>query len=82
MFENFRADIDRYIALEDHPWFMLVSGFIEPGAKLFGRIEIDHGAAIGANAVVTKDIPAQAVAVGIPAKIISYQGAQDYVIIR
>jgi serine O-acetyltransferase len=35
--------------------------------------------AIGANAVVTKDLPDRAVAVGIPAKIISYQGSQGLV---
>ncbi|MBF2026926.1 MAG: serine acetyltransferase [Oscillatoriales cyanobacterium C42_A2020_001] len=40
------------------------------GAKLFGAIVIGDDANIGANAVVLKDIPAGATAVGIPAKII------------
>ena len=40
------------------------------GAKILGRITIGRGAVIGANAVVTKDIPAGAVAVGVPAKVI------------
>lgn len=39
------------------------------GAKLLGAITIGDGATIGANAVVVKDVPAGAVAVGIPAKI-------------
>ena len=40
------------------------------GAKLFGAIQIGHDAQIGANAVVLKDVPAGATAVGIPAKIV------------
>jgi len=56
--------------------------FIGPGAKLFGAIKIGNDVAIGANAVVTKDLPDNAVAVGIPAKIISYKGSQDFVIYR
>ena len=34
----------------------------------------------GANAVVTKDLPDNAVAVGIPAQIVSYEGSKDFVI--
>lgn len=34
---------------------------------------IGDGAVIGANAVVNKDIPAYAVAGGIPAKVIKYK---------
>lgn len=44
---------------------------IGAGAKLLGPIHIGNGARIGANAVVLCDVPAQGVAVGIPAKIIS-----------
>lgn len=56
--------------------------YIAPGAKLFGPIEIGHDVAIGANAVVTKSLPDRAVAVGIPAQIISYQGSFEFVIYR
>lgn len=56
--------------------------FIGPGAKVIGKIKIGNDVAIGANAVVTKDLPDNAVAVGIPAKIISYAGSQDFVIYR
>jgi serine O-acetyltransferase len=41
------------------------------GAKLIGNISIGNGARIGANAVVTRDIPANAVATGIPARIVN-----------
>jgi serine O-acetyltransferase len=40
------------------------------GAVLLGPITIGEGAVIGANAVVLKDVPAGALAVGIPARII------------
>jgi len=38
------------------------------GAAILGPIEVGSGARIGANAVVTKDVPAGATMVGIPAK--------------
>lgn len=41
---------------------------ISTGAKVLGPINIGDGAKIGANAVVLKDVPAMATAVGIPAK--------------
>ena len=36
-------------------------------------VHIHNGAVIGAGSVVTKDIPANAIAVGNPAKIIKYR---------
>lgn len=39
------------------------------GAKILGPVWIGDGARIGANAVVTKDVPAGAVAVGVPAVV-------------
>ncbi|MDO5099934.1 MAG: serine O-acetyltransferase EpsC [Corynebacterium sp.] len=41
---------------------------IGAGAKVLGPITIGAGSAIGANAVVTKDVPPNHIAVGIPAK--------------
>ena len=40
------------------------------GAKILGAVIIGDGAIIGANAVVVKNVPAGAVAVGIPAMIV------------
>jgi serine O-acetyltransferase len=40
------------------------------GAKILGPITIREGAKIGCNAVVVKDVPAGATAVGIPARIL------------
>jgi serine O-acetyltransferase len=44
--------------------------FIGPGAKILGSISIGSHAVIGANAVVTHDVPPNAVAVGVPARIL------------
>jgi serine O-acetyltransferase len=43
---------------------------IGAGAKVLGPITIGENARIGSNAVVVKDVPAGATAVGIPARII------------
>jgi serine O-acetyltransferase len=43
---------------------------IGSGAQVLGPIEIGEGAKIGANSVVTKDVPAGATVVGIPAKAV------------
>ena len=40
------------------------------GAKILGPITIGNGAKIGSNAVVVKDVPAGATAVGIPARVL------------
>ncbi len=53
--------------------------YIGPGAKIFGSIKIGNNVAIGANCVVTKDIPDNAVVVGVPGKVISYKGSEGYV---
>ncbi len=56
--------------------------YVGPGAKVIGRIRVGDRAALGANAVVTKDVPDGAVAVGVPAKVISFEGSGDFVIVR
>lgn len=56
--------------------------YIAPGARAFGSIIIESDVAIGANAVVTRSLPKNAVAVGIPAKVINYNGTQDLITYR
>ena len=41
--------------------------FVGSGAKVIGPVRVGDGARIGANAVVLKDVPAGATAVGVPA---------------
>lgn len=43
---------------------------IASGAKILGNIHIGTNARVGANAVVLKDVPPNATAVGMPARII------------
>jgi serine O-acetyltransferase len=40
------------------------------GAKILGPLTVGEGAKVGSNAVVVKDVPAGATAVGIPARIL------------
>lgn len=53
--------------------------YIGPGAKIIGNIRVGNNAAIGANCVVTKDVPDNAVVVGVPGKIISFDGSLGYI---
>lgn len=46
---------------------------IHCGAKILGDITMDNNSVAGANAVVIKDVPENAIVGGIPAKIIKYR---------
>lgn len=49
--------------------------YLAPGAKVFGKIHVGNNVKIGANAVVYKDIPDNAIVVLDPGfKILSYKG--------
>lgn len=48
---------------------------IGAGAKVIGRITVGDHAKIGANAVVLRDVPAFALAVGVPATIVALKGS-------
>ena len=56
--------------------------FIGPGAVIVGPIRVGNDVVIGANAVVIRDLPDQAVAVGVPPKVVSLEGSADYVQFR
>ncbi|HSF71885.1 MAG TPA: serine O-acetyltransferase, partial [Methylotenera sp.] len=49
---------------------------IGAGAKVLGPITIGKNAKIGSNAVVVKDVPENATAVGIPARILEEEKAK------
>jgi serine O-acetyltransferase len=53
--------------------------YIGPGAKIVGAVRIGNDVAIGANSVVTKDVPDHSVVVGIPGRVISQDGSAGYV---
>ncbi|HSM80786.1 MAG TPA: acyltransferase [Nodosilinea sp.] len=54
---------EKGITIEDRCW-------IGSGAKILDGVTIGYGSAIGAGAVVTKDIPPYSVAVGVPARVL------------
>ena len=47
------------------------------GAKILGPVEIGEGTAVGANAVVVKDTPADAIATGVPATVRPRKGPAE-----
>ncbi|MHA1264915.1 MAG: serine O-acetyltransferase [Candidatus Helarchaeota archaeon] len=47
---------------------------IGAGAKLLGPIKIGDNVKIGANSVVTRDVPSNSVVVGVPGRIVSRNG--------
>ena len=47
---------------------------ISAGAKVLGNVTLGDNVIVGANAVVTKDVPANCVVVGVPAYIIKKNG--------
>ena len=67
---NEQRNIKRHPTLKDN----VVVG---SGAQILGPVTIGKNAKIGANAVVTKDVPENAVMVGIPAKNVSETSGSD-----
>lgn len=53
--------------------------YIGPGAKIVGAVHVGDDVAIGANCVVTDDVPDHAVVVGVPGRVISFEGSAGYV---
>ncbi|GAB3700089.1 serine O-acetyltransferase EpsC [Mariniluteicoccus flavus] len=56
------AKVKRHPTLED-------GVVVGAGARILGPITVGQGARIGANAVVTRDVPAAATVVGVPGKV-------------
>jgi len=67
---NDQRDLKRHPTLEDN----VVVG---SGAQVLGSVIVGKNAKIGANAVVTKDVPENAVMIGIPAKNINTKSVSD-----
>lgn len=60
---------------DDNSWVKIGDNcYIGLGVKIFGNVTIGNNVTIGANAVVTHDIPDNAIVGGIPAKIIRFKG--------
>ena len=53
--------------------------YIGPSVCLIENVTIGNNVSIGAGAVVTKDIPDNATAAGVPAKVINYNNPARYI---
>lgn len=53
--------------------------WIGDDALIMKGLKIGHGSVIGANSVVTKDIPPYAIVIGSPAKILRYRFNEDII---
>ena len=67
---NEQRNIKRHPTLKDN----VVVG---SGAQILGPVTVGKNAKIGANAVITKDVPENAVMVGIPAKNVAETSGSD-----
>ena len=47
--------------------------YLATGSKILGPISIGNNVSVGANAVVIKSVPDNAIVAGVPAKILSYK---------
>jgi serine O-acetyltransferase len=56
--------------------------WLGPGAVVAGRIEVGSDAAVGANSVVLRDVPARGVVLGVPARLVSHKGSFSQVTYR
>jgi len=54
--------------------------WIYAGAKVLGGVKIGNNVTIGANSVVTHDIPDNAVVAGVPARVLRYKNPDEFVI--
>ena len=66
---NDQRNIKRHPTIEDEV-------VIGSGAQVLGPVRVGRCAKIGANAVITKDVPEKAVMVGIPAKNVGVTGSE------
>jgi serine O-acetyltransferase len=53
--------------------------YISPGAVIIGKVKVGNGVIIGANSVVSEDLPDNAVTAGNPSVIISFDGSRGYI---
>lgn len=58
-----RINPPQSVYIDDHVW-------IAPNSKIMKGVHIESGAIIGSDTLVTKDVSANSLAVGLPAKIV------------
>lgn len=65
-----QPDVFKPTIIEDDVW-------VGAGATVLAGVCLHQGAIIGAGSVVTNDIPANAIAVGVPARVIRYRPTES-----
>ncbi len=63
------VDSGSQVGVKRHPTIMS-GAIIGSGAAVLGPVTVGEGARVGANSVVTKDVPPSVTAVGIPAQVV------------
>jgi len=53
--------------------------YIGPGASVLGKLSIGDDAVISANSLVVGDVPAHTTAMGVPARVISKNGSEEFI---
>lgn len=56
--------------------------YLGAGAKILGPVRIGSDVVVGANAVVTRDVPDKAVVAGAPANVLNYKGSSGFIHFR
>jgi len=51
--------------------------YLGAGAKVIGGVRVGNNVSIGANCVVTKDVPDNTVVVGVPGYVVKYKDVKD-----
>jgi acetyltransferase-like isoleucine patch superfamily enzyme len=77
--ENFDFEWTNHDAITKGPVGIGHDVWVGQNALILSGVKIGNGAIIGAGAVVTKDIPSYAIAVGNPARVIKYRFSEEII---
>lgn len=53
--------------------------WVGPNAVITGKVKVASGAVVGANSMVATNIPENGVALGVPARVISFSGSKNLI---
>ena len=79
MFKKYVEGMPNNSALSKGPVVIGNDVWVGEGARILSGVTIGDGAVIGSRAVVTKNIPPYAIAVGVPAKVLKYRFSPEVI---